>query len=50
MLKDSSEVIESLEGSAIILEEIAEEGSDARLWAVIAAVRSCIDWLDENSE
>lgn len=50
MLKNPSEVIESLEGSTIILEEIAEEGDDARLWAIIAALRSCIDCLDEDQE
>lgn len=45
-----AEILESITGSAEILRDIASDGSDARLYTVIAALDRCAEALDAISE
>lgn len=47
MLKNSAEVAETINACARIVEEYADEHRS--LWAVIAALRSCEDWVCSES-
>lgn len=48
MLNNISEVTETISACAKIVEQYADDHPE--LWAVIAALRSCEEWLDEEWE
>ena len=44
------EVAEALEGVGLTLEDLAEGRREPRLWALVAAVRECVESLDAIAE
>lgn len=48
MLNSLSEVVETIDACATIVEQVADDHRE--LWAVIAALRSCEEYLDAQSE
>lgn len=48
MLNNPAEAIETISGCAKIIEGYADDHPE--LWAVVAALRSCEDWMDADHE
>jgi len=48
MLNNSAEVTETISACAQIVEQYAD--TIPELWAVVAALRSCEDWMDATAE
>ena len=48
MLNNSAEVTETISACAQIVEQHAD--TTPELWAVVAALRSCEDWLEDFSD
>lgn len=42
-----AELLETIEGCVRVLDGVAEESNDSRLWAVMSALRYCVEQLDE---
>ena len=44
------EVTEALEGVGFLLEDMSDGDKEPRYWALIAAVRECVESLDDIAE